>query len=107
MTNIETKVIEHDEQIKTLFNNQTRLEKVVDKINDLTVAIGKMTTIQQGLIDGQTKLKQDVEEIKTQPAKDAHETKQKIINAIITTTVGLVVGALITLIAIVIVKGGI
>lgn len=103
MTNVEAKVIEHDEQIKTLFNNQIRLEKVVDKINDLTVAIGKMTTIQQGLIDGQTKLKQDVEEIKTQPAKDAHDIKQKIIIAAVTCVTTAIVTVLITLLA----KGGI
>ena len=103
MTNVEAKVIEHDEQIKTLFNNQTRLEKVVDKINDLTVAIGKMTTVQQGLIDGQAKLKQDVEEIKTQPAKDAHEIKQKVIIAAITCVVTAAITAIITLLA----KGGI
>lgn len=103
MTSTEAKVIEHDEQIKTLFNNQARLEKVVDKINDLTIAIGKMTTIQQGLIEGQDKLKQDVEEIKTQPAKDAHEVKQKVILTVVTVIVTAVVTAMITLLA----KGGI
>lgn len=103
MTNVEAKVIEHDEQIKTLFNNQARLEKVVDKINDLTVAIGKMTTVQQGLIDGQAKLKKDVEEIKTQPAKDAHEIKQKVIIAAITCVVTAVITVILTLLA----KGGI
>lgn len=103
MTNVEAKVIEHDEQIKTLFNNQARLEKVVDKINDLTVAIGKMTTVQQSLIDGQAALKQDVEEIKTQPARDAHEVKQKVIIAAITCVVTAAITAIITLLA----KGGI
>ena len=102
MTNTEAKIIEHEEQIKTLFNNQSRLEKVVDKINDLTIAIGKMTTIQQGLIDGQNKLKKDVEEIKTQPAKDAHEVKQKVIIAIATCVATAITTAIITLL----IKGG-
>lgn len=103
MTDLETKVVEHDQQIKTLFNNQARIEKVVDKINDLTLAISKMTTIQQGLIDEQKALRTDVDKIKEQPAKDAHEIKQKVIIAILTTLAGLAVGALITLMA----KGGI
>lgn len=107
MNELETKVIEHEQQIKTLFNNQARLEKVVDKIDKLTVSIEKMTVIQQDMIDEQKAIKEDVNNIKEQPAKDAHEIKQKIINSIITTAVGLVVGALITLVAMVLAKGGI
>lgn len=98
MTNIEEKVIEHEQQIKTLFNNQAKLEKVVDKIDNLTVSIEKMTLVQQGLIDEQKSIRQDVDGIKEQPAKEAHEIKMTIIKCIVTGVVGAIIGALIALI---------
>lgn len=103
MNELEKKVVEHDEQIKSLFANQKKLEKVIDKINDLTVSIGKMTLIQQGLIDEQKDMRSDLDKIKEQPAKDAHEIKMKVILSIITTVAGAIVGALLALI----IKGGI
>ena len=106
MTESEAKIVQHDEQIKTLFNNVARLEKVVNKIDKLTVSIEKMAVVQTDMIEEQKELKKDVTEIKEQPAKDAHDNKQKIIQAIITTATGLIVGALITLVAMVLVKGG-
>lgn len=96
--NLETKVVQHDEQIKTLFNNVNRLEKVVDKIDNLTVSIERMTIAQQGIIDEQKKVRADVDKIKEQPVKDAHEIKMKIISCVITGVVGAVLGALLALI---------
>ena len=107
MTNLEEKVIKHDEQIKTLFNNVGELRNVTGEINRLALSIEKIAMNQTSLIEQTKQLREDVDNIKEQPAKDAHETKQKIINAIITTATGLIVGALITLVAMVIAKGGI
>lgn len=98
MTNIEEKVVQHDEQIKTLFANQKKLENVVDKIDNLATSIAKMTLIQQGLVDEQKALRADVDGIKLQPAKDAHDIKQKVIISIITTVLGIAIGALAALI---------
>lgn len=106
MDNVEATVIKHTEQIKTLFENDARLERVVDKIDKLAVSIEKMAVVQTDLVEEQKLLKKDVDKIKEQPAKDAHENKQKFIQAIITTSTGLIIGALITLIAMVIAKGG-
>jgi predicted nucleic acid-binding Zn ribbon protein len=78
MDNVEQKIIEHEQQIKTLFNNQARIEKVVDKIDKLTLSIEKMTVIQQDMIEEQKAIKEDVTKIKEQPAKDAHEIKMKV-----------------------------
>ena len=107
MTNLEEKVIKHDEQIKTLFNNVSELRNVTGEINKLAISVEKLAINQSAMIEQQNELKKDVDEIKLQPAKDAHDNKQKFIQAIITTTVGLVVGALITLIAMTIAKAGI
>lgn len=95
---IETKIVQHDEQIKTLFNNYNRLEKVVDKIDNLTVSIEKMTIVQQEMLKEQKKVRDDVDKIKEQPVKDAHEIKMKIISCIATGVVGAVLGALLALI---------
>lgn len=96
--NIETTVIQHDEQIKTLFNNVNRLEKVVDKIDNLTVSIEKNTIVQQEMLKEQKKMRDDVDKLKEQPAKDAHELKMKIVTCIITGVIGAILGALMALI---------
>lgn len=98
MGEMNEQIIKHEEKIKTLFNRVDRLDRVVDKINSLALSIEKMAYVQQGLIEGQNKIKDDVEKIKEQPVKDAHDTKQKIIQAIITTVVGALVGALLALV---------
>lgn len=98
MDDIKEKVIQHDEQIKTLFENQKRLERVVDKIDKLTVSIEKMAVVQQDLVEEQKDLRNDVNKIQEQPAKDAHEIKQKVIIAIITAVVSAIVGALLALV---------
>lgn len=103
MNELEKKIVEHDEQIKSLFANQKKLEKVIDKINDLTVSIGKMTLIQQGLIDEQKDMRSDLDKIKEQPAKDAHEMKMTVIKCIVTGVLSAIASALLTLIL----KGGI
>lgn len=107
MNELETKIIQHDEQIKTLFNKTSRLEAVTTDINKLAISVEKLAINQSAMIEQQNELKKDVDEIKLQPAKDAHDNRQKFIQAIITTAVGLVVGALITLVAMTIAKGGI
>lgn len=106
MTNLETKVIQHDEQIKTLFNKTSKLENITSELTKLAMSVEKIAINQSAMLEQQNDLKKDVDEIKLQPAKDAHDTKQKVINAVITTAAGLIVGALFTLIAIAIVKGG-
>lgn len=103
MNELEKKIVEHDEKIKTLFVNQTRLERVVDKIDKLAVSIEKMAVVQTDLVEEQKSLKKDVDKIKEQPAKDAHEIKMKIITVAVTVIVTAVVTAVITLLA----KGGI
>ena len=102
MTNLETKVIQHDEQIKTLFNKTSKLEAVTTDINKLALSVEKLAINQSAMIEQQNELKKDVDEIKLQPAKDAHEIKQKVIIAVITFVATAVTSVLLTLLA----KGG-
>ena len=98
MNNIETTVIQHDEQIKTIFHNMERIEKVVNKIDNLTVSIERMTIIQQEMLDEQKRVRADVDKIKEQPVKDAHEIKMKIIVSVLTGITGVILGAIMALI---------
>lgn len=77
-------VATHTEQIKTLFTNQQRLEKVIDKIDNLTTSINKMAVTQENLVKEQQEVKKDLNVLKEQPGKDAHEIKLRVIIAIIT-----------------------
>lgn len=77
-------VATHTEQIKTLFVNQSRIEKVVDKIDNLTASINKMAVTQENLVKEQQEVKKDLNTLKEQPGKDAHEIKLRVIIAIIT-----------------------
>ena len=79
MTDLETKVVQHDEQIKTLFNNVGKLENIANQINTLAVNIEKIAMNQTAMLEQQKALRTDVDAIKDQPAKDAHDLKMTII----------------------------
>lgn len=98
MNNLEEKVIKHDEQIKTLFNNVSKLENITTEINKLAMSIEKIAINQTAMLDQQTKLRKDVDAIKEQPAKDAHDMKMTVIKCIVTGVLSAIVGALIALI---------
>ena len=98
MTELEKEVVKHEEQIKTLFENQKKLETVVDKIDSLATSIAKLTLVQQGVVDEQKALRTDVDNMKQQPVKDAHELKMTVIKLVITAVVSAIVGALIALV---------
>lgn len=98
MNDTDAKVIQHDEQIKTLFNRVNRLENVVDKIDNLAISIERLAVNQSRMLEQQTSLRKDVDEIKNQPIKDIHEIKQKVIIAVITSIIGIIIGSFFTLI---------
>lgn len=98
MNDTDAKVIQHDEQIKTLFNRVGRVENVADKIDNLAISIERLAVNQSMMLEQQTSLKKDVDEIKNQPIKDLHEIKQKVIIGVITSVIGIIIGAFLTLI---------
>lgn len=98
MNEIDAKVIQHDEQIKTLFNRVNKLENVVDRIDNLAISVERLAVNQTRMLEQQTSLKKDVDEIKNQPVKDAHEIKMAVISCIITGIVSVVLGAILALV---------
>lgn len=98
MDDIEKKVVQHDEQIKTLFNNVSKLEKITNEINTLALNIEKIAINQTTMIEQQKQLRTDLDEIREQPAKDAHDIKITVIKCVITGVISAIVGALIALV---------
>lgn len=98
MDDIEKKVVQHDEQIKTLFNNVSKLEKITNEINTLALNIEKIAINQTTMIEQQKQLRTDLDEIREQPVKDAHDIKMTVIKCVITGVISAIVGALIALV---------
>lgn len=98
MTELEEKVVKHDEQIKTLFNKTTRLENITTEINKLAINVEKIAINQSTMLEQQKVLREDVETIKSQPAKDAHDLKMTIIKLVVTGVLSAIIGALIALV---------
>lgn len=100
MTDVESKVIKHDEQIKTLFNSVNRLENITTEINKLALSIEKIATNQTAMLEQQKQLRNDVDQIKDQPVKDAHDIKMTVIKCVVSGVVSAIIGALLALIII-------
>ena len=98
MNDTDAKVIQHDEQIKTLFNRVDKVEKVTTEIYKMGTNVERLTINQTVMLEQLASLKKDVDEIKNQPIKDLHEIKQKVIIGVITAIVGIIIGAFFTLI---------
>lgn len=98
MNDLETKVIKHDEQIKTLFNSVSELKSVTNEINKLAISIEKIAINQTTMIEESKQLKKDVDAIKEQSNKDAHDIKMTILKCIITGVLSAIVGAIMVLI---------
>ena len=100
MTDVEGKVIKHDEQIKTLFNSVNRLENITTEINKLALSIEKIATNQTAMLEQQKQLRNDVDQIKDQPVRDAHDIKMTVIKCVVSGVVSAIIGALLALIII-------
>ena len=92
MDELEKTVVQHTEQIKTLFANQTQLQKLVDSVNSLAMAVKELATKQNALSGDVTGLRSDVDELKEKPAKKWDEITGKIIWAILAAVIGVVLG---------------
>lgn len=97
MTELEEKVIQHDEQIKTIYKSLKRLETITTDLNKLTLSVEKLAMNQTVMLEQQKELTNDVNTIKNQPAKDLHEIKLKVIIAIVTALPSALIGSLVTL----------
>jgi len=98
MTEFEQKVVEHDEQIKSLFKGLGRVEKICNQINSLALSVKEIAVNQSAMIDQQKKMQQDVENLKVAPGNTAKDLWLSVAKTAISTIVGAIIGAVIALI---------
>ena len=68
------------------------MEKSINRINDLTISVEKMAVNMANMLEELKKQGERLEELEKEPEKTYNQVKQ----AIITTTVGIIVGGIIT-----------
>jgi len=92
MDELEKVVVQHTEQIKTLFSRVDQQQKMMESINDLTLSV-KELALQQGQMQKDVAgLQDDVEVIKQKPAKKWEDVTSKVLWALLAAVIGLVLG---------------
>ena len=92
MDELEKTVVQHTEQIKTLFANQNQLQKLVDSVNALAVSVKELALKQDTISTDVTGLRTDVDAIKEKPAKRWEDITGKIIWAVLAAAIGVILG---------------
>lgn len=88
MEEIKLKLVQHDEQIKTLFNNMTDLKKLTDSVADL----GKSTMI---LAESVKVLRSDVDEMKDANRFKARQIWTTVATGIVSALVGYIMAMIL------------
>ena len=92
MEDIERTVVQHTEQIKTLFSRVEQQEKMMQSINDLTLSVKELALGQKNLKEDVTTLRGDVDEIKSKPGKKWEDVTGKILWAVLAAAIGVFLG---------------
>lgn len=72
-TEIEKKVIQHDEQIKTINYRLDKIENISENLNKVSINLEKLTIAVDGIVKVQEKQATDIENLKLAPGKTAKE----------------------------------
>lgn len=99
MTEIETKVIQHDEQISIINRRLEKMENIADNLNKVSVSLEKLNMSVSGIVEAQKKQATDIESLKLAPGKTAKdlwitigkEALKVIVVAIVTALVVLII----------------
>lgn len=73
MTEIETKVIQHDEQISTINRRLDKMENIAENLNKVSNNLEKLTMAVDGIVKVQEKQATDIEVLKLAPGKTAKD----------------------------------
>ena len=92
MDELEKTVIQHTEQIKTLFTRVDQQDKMMQSINTLTVSVKELAMGLNSVKEDVGSLQYDVETIKAKPGKKWDDITSKILWAILAAVIGLVLG---------------
>lgn len=88
MEEIELKIVQHDEQIKTLFKNQEDIRKLTETVQDL----GKSTMV---LAESVKTLRSDVDDIKDANKYKARQIWTTVATGVISALVGYIMAMIL------------
>lgn len=99
MTEFETKVIQHDEQIGTINRRLDKMENIAENLNKVSVSLEKLNMSVSGIVEAQKQQASDIEALKLAPGKTAKdlwitvgkEALKAIVVAIITALLVLII----------------
>ena len=103
MNDVDRQLTDHEARIGILENDVTDLKHVTGEIHSLAISMERLSANQAVMLEQQKEIKKDVDEIKLQPAKDAHDAKMTAIKEAIKYIVVAALAALIAWLA----RGGI
>lgn len=103
MNDVDRQLTDHEARIAILENDVTDLKHVTEEIHSLAISMERLSTNQSIMLEQQKQIKKDVDEIKLQPAKDAHEAKMTVVKEVIKYVVVALLAALIAWLA----RGGV
>ena len=98
-------VIEHETKIKSLEKRMSKIEDLTKNVNEIAISVKELAVNQSRMLDEmkeekqhREKVEERVQTLELKPSKNAEEIKVKVIIAVITTILGGLLGALLTLI---------
>lgn len=94
---IKLKLNDHDHEIKSLKHRVDSVEKKQKDIYELTTAVNKLAVSVEFMAKEQSAQGERLQKLEAQPLEDVRYVKRTVISCIITTVVGGVIGALLTL----------
>lgn len=91
MEQIEKEVIQHGEQIKTLFDRVSNFEKLAEGVNSLAKSVERLALTQSQQKDTIDRMSSDIDDIKKKPEKRWETVVSCVITAIVTAVITMLV----------------
>lgn len=95
---IEKKVIQHDEHLKSIDRRLDKVENISENLNKVSISLEKLNLSVESIVNSQKKQAEDIEMLKLQPGNTAKNLWLKVAEIAIAVTVTAIVTALIMLI---------
>jgi uncharacterized protein YoxC len=86
----------HEHEIGSLRHRMKHVESQVEAINKLTASVESLALSVQEMLRSQKEHAARIMQLECRPAEDARSTRREVIKAIVSTTVGALLGILLT-----------
>lgn len=97
-TEIEKKLVQHDEQIGYINHRLDKIENISENLNKVSISLEKLNLSVTSIVDAQKKQADDIEALKLAPGKTAKDLWLTIGKTALTVAVTAIVTALLVLI---------